>query len=255
LVSAEAKADFLGALAQKGETVEEIGAFARLLREKAVPVPVEASLQANLLDVVGTGGDRLGTFNVSTCSALVAAAAGVAVAKHGNRAVTSKVGSADVIETLGLPLDRASVGAAAIELSPWRGEEISLPGGGLVINDAYNANPDSMRAALEHLVERAGDRRCVAVLGEMAELGSESDRYHHEIGEIAARLGVELIGVGEPARGYEPAAWVPGVEEAIDAARALVRPGDVVLVKASRAVGLEGIAAEIANFARAWFPS
>jgi UDP-N-acetylmuramoyl-tripeptide--D-alanyl-D-alanine ligase len=156
---------------------------------------------------------------------------------------------------LGLPLDRASEGAAAIELSPWRGEEIPLPGGGLVINDAYNANPDSMRAALEHLAERAGDRRRVAILGEMAELGAESDRYHHEIGEVAARLGIELIGVGGPARGYEPAAWVPGAEEAIDAARALVRPGDAVLVKASRAVGLEGIAAEIANFARAWFPS
>jgi anthranilate phosphoribosyltransferase len=104
-VTAEAKAHFLGALARKGETVGEITAFARRLREKAVPVPVEASLQAGLLDVVGTGGDRLGTFNVSTCSALVAAAAGVRVAKHGNRAVTSKVGSADVIETLGIPLD------------------------------------------------------------------------------------------------------------------------------------------------------
>jgi anthranilate phosphoribosyltransferase len=111
-VSAEAKADFLGALARKGETVEEIAAFASLLREMAVPVPVEASLQAELLDVVGTGGDRLGTFNVSTCSALVAAAAGVRVAKHGNRAVTSKVGSADVIETLGLPLDLSPEQAA-----------------------------------------------------------------------------------------------------------------------------------------------
>jgi UDP-N-acetylmuramoyl-tripeptide--D-alanyl-D-alanine ligase len=156
---------------------------------------------------------------------------------------------------LGLPLDRASEGVAAIELSPWRGEEISLPGGGLVINDAYNANPDSMRAALEHLAERAGNRRRVAILGEMAELGAESDRYHHEIGEVAARLGIELIGVGEPARGYEPATWVSGAEDAVAAARALVRPGDAVLVKASRAVGLEGIAAEIANFARAWFPS
>jgi anthranilate phosphoribosyltransferase len=112
-VPAEAKADFLGALARKGETVEEIAAFAGLLREKAVPVPIGAELQAGLLDVVGTGGDRLGTFNVSTCSALVAAAAGVRVAKHGNRAVTSKVGSADVIETLGLPLDLSPEQAAA----------------------------------------------------------------------------------------------------------------------------------------------
>ena len=156
---------------------------------------------------------------------------------------------------LGLPLDRASEGASAIRLSPWRGEETSLPGGGLVINDAYNANPDSMRAALEHLAEHAGDRRRVAILGEMAELGEESDRYHREIGELASRLGVDVIAVGDPAKAYTPAIWVADAESAIEAARTTVRPGDVVLVKASRAVGLEGIAAEITNFARAWFPS
>ena len=156
---------------------------------------------------------------------------------------------------LGLPLDRASEGADAIRLSPWRGEEVELPGGGVVINDAYNANPDSMRAALEHLAERAGDRRRVAILGEMAELGAESDRYHREIGALAARLGVEVIAVGELARNYGPVVWVNGAEDAIEAARTTVEPGDAVLVKASRAVGLEGIAAEITNFARAWFPS
>ena len=74
-------------------------------------------------------------------------------------------------EALGLPLDRAQAGADAIRLSRWRGEELPLPGGGVVINDAYNANPTSMRAALLDLVERAGDRRRVAILGEMAELG------------------------------------------------------------------------------------
>jgi len=156
---------------------------------------------------------------------------------------------------LGLPLERAADGAGAIQLSPWRGQEVPLPGGGLVINDAYNANPDSMRAALEHLAERAGGRRRVAVLGEMAELGTESDRYHGEIGELAARLRVEVIGVGEPARAYDPVAWAADSEEAVEAARATLRPGDAVLVKASRAVGLEGIATEIANFARAWSPS
>jgi UDP-N-acetylmuramoyl-tripeptide--D-alanyl-D-alanine ligase len=153
---------------------------------------------------------------------------------------------------LGLPLDRASEGAGSIRLSPWRGQEAPLPGGGLVINDAYNANPDSMRAALEHLAERAGERRRVAILGEMAELGAVSDRYHREIGELAARLGIEVMGVGERARAYDPVAWVAGVEEAIEAARSTLRPGDAVLVKASRAVGLEGIAPEITNFARAW---
>jgi UDP-N-acetylmuramoyl-tripeptide--D-alanyl-D-alanine ligase len=156
---------------------------------------------------------------------------------------------------LGLPLDRVAEGVPGIRLSPWRGEEIELPGGGLVVNDAYNANPDSMRAALEHLASRADGRRMVAVLGEMAELGESSDRYHREIGELAAGLGVEVVGVGEPARAYRPVAWARDAGEAVGVVREVLAPGDAVLVKASRAVGLEGIAAEIANFARAWSPS
>ena len=154
-------------------------------------------------------------------------------------------------EALGLPLDRAHEGVSDIRLSPWRGEEISLPGGGFVVNDAYNANPDSMRAALEHLAERAVERRRIAILGEMAELGAASEAYHREIGALAAELEIEVIGVGGPARAYEPVAWAPTADEALDLARALIEPGDAVLVKASRAAGLEGFADEIANFARA----
>ncbi len=153
---------------------------------------------------------------------------------------------------LGLPLERASEGAAGIRLSPWRGEELPLAGGGFVVNDAYNANPDSMRAALEHLAERGADRRRVAILGEMAELGLESDEYHHAIGALAAELGIEVLGVGEAARGYKPVEWVAGASAVPTAARSFLRPGDAVLVKASRAVGLEGIADEITNIARAW---
>jgi UDP-N-acetylmuramoyl-tripeptide--D-alanyl-D-alanine ligase len=153
---------------------------------------------------------------------------------------------------LGLPLARAGEGAASIRLSPWRGEERELPGGGFVINDAYNANPDSMRAALLHLAERAEGRRRVAILGEMAELGDAADAYHEQIAALAAELEVEVIGVGEPAEAYRAAVLVAGPEEAVAAARSFVRPGDAVLVKASRAVGLEGIADEIANFAHEW---
>jgi UDP-N-acetylmuramoyl-tripeptide--D-alanyl-D-alanine ligase len=156
---------------------------------------------------------------------------------------------------LGLPLDQAWEGASRIELSPWRGQELPLPGGGFVINDAYNANPDSMSAALVHLSERAGKRRRVAILGEMAELGTTSDGYHRSIGALAARLGVEVLGVGDAARAYAPVIWAPDVEDALEEARVFVKPGDAVLVKASRAVGLEGIAGEIANFARTWSPS
>jgi UDP-N-acetylmuramoyl-tripeptide--D-alanyl-D-alanine ligase len=136
---------------------------------------------------------------------------------------------------LGLPLERAAEGVAFIALSPWRGDETELPGGGFVVNDAYNANPDSMRAALVHLAERSAS-------------------YHGEIGELAADLGIDVIGVGESARRYAPTIWVESAPAVPEAAREYLRPGDAVLVKASRAVGLEGIADEIANFARAWSP-
>lgn len=102
----ETKADFLTALAQKGETPEEITAFALELRALTVPVDVPPELrQQGILDVVGTGGDRTHTLNLSTMAALICAAAGVPVAKHGNRAATSRCGSADVLEALGIPVD------------------------------------------------------------------------------------------------------------------------------------------------------
>jgi len=108
-----AKAEFLIALARKGETPEEIAAFADALREKSVPPPLDAETRSReILDIVGTGGDRLSTFNISTTAAILCAAAGVTVAKHGNRAVTSTVGSADVIEALGIPVNLSPADAA-----------------------------------------------------------------------------------------------------------------------------------------------
>ena len=101
-----AKAAFLSNLAYKGETVAEIAGFARALRARAIQPLLDGKLRAReILDVVGTGGDRLSTFNISTTVALIASAAGVVVAKHGNRASTSLIGSADVIEALGIPFD------------------------------------------------------------------------------------------------------------------------------------------------------
>ncbi len=109
----EPKADFLAALAEKGESVEEIAGFARELRELSIPVPLNPKLRhREILDVCGTGGDRLNTFNISTSVALVCAAAGVTVAKHGNRAITSKSGSADVLEALGIAVDQTPDQAA-----------------------------------------------------------------------------------------------------------------------------------------------
>lgn len=112
---AAAKADFLTALAHKGETPAEIAAFARALREKSHPLPLHpATRSGEILDIVGTGGDRLGTINISTTAALICAAAGVTVAKHGNRAVTSQAGSADVLEALGIRIDLSPAEAAAM---------------------------------------------------------------------------------------------------------------------------------------------
>ena len=134
-----------------------------------------------------------------------------------------------------------------VAFSKWRGEEIPLPGGGLLVNDAYNANPLSMRAALEHLVEQAAGRRTVAVLGEMAELGPDSPAYHEEIGTLAKNLGIGVvIGVGELARSYEPDDWCADPAAAIDMARTVIHPGDHVLVKGSRAAGLEVVAEALA---------
>jgi UDP-N-acetylmuramoyl-tripeptide--D-alanyl-D-alanine ligase len=156
------------------------------------------------------------------------------------------------LDALGLPRP-ASVD---VDFSRWRGDEAELPGGGLLINDAYNANPVSMRAALAYLAERAGGRRRVAILGDMAELGRTAPRYHREVGEAAAELGVdELLAVGDLARGYLDGGvhgrWAPNVHEAVRELGEIVRPGDAVLVKASRAVGLEAVAAALTELTTA----
>lgn len=150
------------------------------------------------------------------------------------------------LAALGLPQPEA----VDVEFARWRGEEQELPGGGLLINDAYNANPVSMRAALAYLAERAGDRRRVAILGDMAELGRTGPEYHREVGAAASELGVdELLAVGELARGYleggVPGRWVANVHDALRQVDELVHLGDAVLVKGSRAVGLEAVAAAL----------
>ena len=150
------------------------------------------------------------------------------------------------LTALGLPQPES----VDVDFARWRGEEQELPGGGLLINDSYNANPVSMRAALAYLAERAGDRRRVAILGDMAELGRTGPGYHREVGAAASELGVdEILAVGELARGYledgVPGRWVANVHDALRQVDELVRPGDAVLVKGSRAVGLEAVAAAL----------
>ena len=168
------------------------------------------------------------------------------VAEH---QVANAAASLAALDALGLPRPAR----VDVDFSRWRGEEQELPGGGVLINDAYNANPVSMRAALDYLTARAGERRRVAILGDMAELGRTAPGYHHEVGEAVAELGIEeLLAVGELARGYVKGAagvssrWTPNVHEALRELHELVRPGDAVLVKGSRAMGLEAVAEALA---------
>jgi UDP-N-acetylmuramoyl-tripeptide--D-alanyl-D-alanine ligase len=148
---------------------------------------------------------------------------------------------------LGAPLDEMADRAANIGFSRFRGERLELGDGIVLVNDCYNANPVSMRAALDHLGTLAGERR-IAVLGEMAELGPDAAAYHREIGLHArgGESGVDLlVGVGEPARDYDPDELVGAPEEAAELLAAQLEAGDVVLVKGSRSAGLEAVAVEL----------
>jgi UDP-N-acetylmuramoyl-tripeptide--D-alanyl-D-alanine ligase len=137
-------------------------------------------------------------------------------------------------------------GRVDVRFSSLRGELVELPGGVTVVNDCYNANPMSMRAALDHLEASDATRR-VAVLGTMAELGPGSEDYHREIGAYAAARGIDvLVPVGREALTYAAGFHgethpVAGPEEAGALLRELVRPGDRVLIKGSRSVGLERV--------------
>lgn len=137
-------------------------------------------------------------------------------------------------------------GALEVSLSSFRGQRLHLPGDIVVVNDCYNANPMSMRAALDDLAASASGRR-VAVLGDMLELGPDEARFHAEIGAHARAAGVDvLVAVGPRARhfadGYGDVLALPDAAAAAEAVPRLVQPGDTVLVKASRGVGLEVVA-------------
>jgi UDP-N-acetylmuramoyl-tripeptide--D-alanyl-D-alanine ligase len=145
------------------------------------------------------------------------------------------------------PVEQMSQRAPGITFSRLRGELIELPGEIVLVNDCYNANPISMRAALEHLSSLEAKGRRVAVLGEMLELGPDAAQYHREIGAHARQLGVgPVVGVGELGRDYAPDAWAPDAAAAVPLAEAMVEPGDAVLIKGSRGVGLELVTDELA---------
>jgi UDP-N-acetylmuramoyl-tripeptide--D-alanyl-D-alanine ligase len=202
-------------------------------------------------DGVTLGGDGRPAFTLVT----PAGTAPVRLRLLGAHNVVNALAAAAIAGELGMPVTEVGEGlSAATPRSKWRMEVTERADGVTVINDAYNANPEGMAAALETLATVARGRRAIAVLGPMNELGDESQRRHEEAGGLAARAGVAaLIVVGENAAPMLTGAkaersWrgelisVPDAESAVTALGNLLGPGDVVLVKASRTIGLERVA-------------
>jgi UDP-N-acetylmuramoyl-tripeptide--D-alanyl-D-alanine ligase len=158
----------------------------------------------------------------------------------GAHQVSNALAAATVAIAAGIPVP--VVGAALNRAQPashWRMEVAETSAGVIVVNDAYNANPESMRAAIDALVSLDADRR-IAALGPMAELGDAADSAHAEVAAYARHRGVDLVSVGAPAYGAD--ADYPDVDAAAAFLRTELRAGDAVLVKASRSAGLERLA-------------
>jgi len=163
--------------------------------------------------------------------------ADVTLSVRGVHQVPNALAAVAAAAVAGAALDGAVAGLTTAALSPWRMELHHAAGGALVLNDAYNANPLSMAAALRSLASLDARRR-IAVLGTMAELGPVAAEEHHAVAALASALGVRVIAVGEPRYGVE---CVDDIGAAIDALGALTA-GDAVLIKGSRVAGLERLA-------------
>jgi UDP-N-acetylmuramoyl-tripeptide--D-alanyl-D-alanine ligase len=178
----------------------------------------------------------------------------VRLAVPGEHMVSNALAAVAVGRELGVPLDDAALALAEAAVSRWRMETFTTEAGVRVLNDAYNANPESTAAALRTARWMAGEGRLIAVLGEMAELGAISEDEHDRVGELAARLRVErLVTVGGAARAIARAAIREGMEpgdvatydtpeEALDDVLRSATPDDLILFKGSRVAGLEMVA-------------
>jgi UDP-N-acetylmuramoyl-tripeptide--D-alanyl-D-alanine ligase len=178
----------------------------------------------------------------------------VTLAVPGEHMVANALAAVAVGVALGVTIQDAARALGVTTISHWRMETFTTRSGVRVMNDAYNANPESVAAALKTARWMAGSGHLIAVLGAMAELGSISLREHERVGELAARLRVDrLITVGETARSIAAAAVREGVEpdhvaafatgdEALADARRAAGPGDLILFKGSRVAGLEKLA-------------
>jgi len=198
-------------------------------------------------------------------------AAPVVLQLHGEHHVGNALSVAAVALAVGMPLpDVAAALGEARPLSRWRMEVHERADGVTIVNDAYNANPDSMRAALQALVAMGQGRRTWAVLGEMLELGPQSADEHDALGRLAAGLRISrLVAVGQGAQPIDSAArdetagqvsgiestWVPDTDAAYDLLRQHLAPGDVVLVKSSRDAGLRWLGDRLLDGTAAEVPS
>jgi UDP-N-acetylmuramoyl-tripeptide--D-alanyl-D-alanine ligase len=174
----------------------------------------------------------------------------------GEHQVSNALAAAAIALAAGVPLDAVAGSlSAATAASRWRMELVTRPDGVTILNDAYNANPDSMRAALTTLAGiRDGSGRLLAALGDMLELGEGAEAEHRALGELAARLGIQVLAVGDLGRLIAVGAtdaggtgeYLADVDALTGRLRSLVRPRDVVLVKASRGLALERVAEALA---------
>jgi UDP-N-acetylmuramoyl-tripeptide--D-alanyl-D-alanine ligase len=222
-----------GVIRAKGELIEALPAGGTAI------VPADFPVERDDLEVVRVGEDvRVESFDPPHLRTTLGEVEVSFAARH--LAVNGLCALA-AARALGLELPSR----LDVEFAGWRNQEQELPGGGLLINDAWNANPISIRAALEHLRERADGRRAIAVLGEMAELGDYADEAHEEVARAIAESSPDVvIAVGPRARAYG-GRWVPDRASALEALREELRPGDCVLLKGARVLELDRLADEL----------
>ncbi|WP_155055204.1 UDP-N-acetylmuramoyl-tripeptide--D-alanyl-D-alanine ligase [Streptomyces blattellae] len=258
---AQAKGELVEALPEDGAAILNaddplVRAMASRTKAKVVLFGEsgEAGVRAENVRLTDTGQPA---FTLHTPSG----ASDVTMRLYGEHHVSNALAAAAVAHELGMSAEEiATALSEAGSLSRWRMEVTERPDGVTVVNDAYNANPESMRAALRALAamgeaSRAKGGRTWAVLGQMAELGDEALAEHDAVGRLAVRLNVsKLVAVGGREASwlqlgaYNEGSWgeesvhVSDAQAAIDLLRSELRPGDVVLVKASRSVGLESVA-------------
>ncbi len=207
---------------------------ADILRFSTTRKDVEISAQSILL-----GADLRASFRLLTPWG----SADVRLGVPGAHQPANALAAAAACGAVGSTLDEIVEGLSHAELSPWRMELLDAPAGYRVLNDSYNANPESMAAGLRSLAAMAARRR-VAVLGEMAELGPQRAAAHAEVAELAGRLGIELVAVAPAAYGEAPV--VSSIDEAVERLGAMgLGEGDAVLLKGSRVAGLERLAARL----------